>query len=87
METSAIISAIVFGIVVGTLGLLAAPGSRRIGLRPTIAVGIVAALAGTGIAVGLGLAGTKGVSWIEWVIQIALAAVGVVVLGHFRARA
>ncbi|MFG3309453.1 GlsB/YeaQ/YmgE family stress response membrane protein [Streptomyces wuyuanensis] len=87
METSQIISAIVFGIVIGALGLLAKPRGQHIGLRWTITVGIVAALAGTCIAAGLGLAETKGVNWIEWLIQIVLAAAGVAALGQFRARA
>ncbi|SDN05557.1 GlsB/YeaQ/YmgE family stress response membrane protein [Streptomyces wuyuanensis] len=86
MEISGIISAIVFGIVIGTLGRLVVPGRQRIGVLWTIAVGIVAALVGSGIAVGLGAADTKGVDWIEWLIQIALAAVGVAALGRFKAR-
>ncbi|MEU0397687.1 GlsB/YeaQ/YmgE family stress response membrane protein [Streptomyces sp. NPDC006208] len=86
MEISGIISAVVFGIVIGTLGRLVVPGRQRIGVLWTIAVGMVAALAGTGIAVGLGVADTKGVDWIEWLIQIGLAAVGVAALGCFKTR-
>ncbi|GHB08750.1 GlsB/YeaQ/YmgE family stress response membrane protein [Streptomyces termitum] len=86
MEISGIISAIVIGIVVGTLGRLVLPGRQRIGVLWTIAVGIVAAFVGTGIAAVLGVADTKGIDWIEWLIQIGLAAAGVAALERYRAR-
>lgn len=84
MEISGVISAIVIGIVIGVLGRLVVPGRQRIGVLWTIAIGIVAAFIGTGIASGLGVADTKGVDWIEWIIQIALAAVGVSMLERIR---
>ncbi|MFK3735387.1 GlsB/YeaQ/YmgE family stress response membrane protein [Streptomyces sp. NPDC088090] len=87
MEISGIISAIVVGVVVGTLGRLVLPGRQRIGVLWTIAVGIAAALVGTALAAGLGVADTKGVDWIEWIIQIGLAAAGAAALERFRARA
>ncbi|MFE1350022.1 GlsB/YeaQ/YmgE family stress response membrane protein [Streptomyces sp. NPDC058757] len=87
MEISGIISAIVVGVVVGTLGRLVLPGRQRIGVLWTIAVGIAAALVGTALAAGLGVADTKGVDWIEWIIQIGLAAAGVAALERFKARA
>lgn len=86
VEISGIISAIVIGIVVGTLDRLALPGRQRIPVPWTIAVGIVAAFARTGIAAGPGVADTKGIDWIERLIQIALVAAGVVALEGFKAR-
>lgn len=80
------ISAIVIGVIIGALGRLVLPGRQRIGVLWTIAVGVVAALAGAAIAGALGVADTKGVDWIEWLIQIALAAVGVAALERFKAR-
>lgn len=47
-------------------------------------MGIVAAFLGSAIAAGLGVADTDGVDWIEWLIQIALAAVGVTALARTR---
>jgi len=85
MEISGIISAIVIGIVIGVLGRLALPGRQRIGVLWTIAVGIVAALIGTALAAAIGVADTKGVDWVEWLIQIALAATGVAALERFKA--
>jgi uncharacterized membrane protein YeaQ/YmgE (transglycosylase-associated protein family) len=86
MEISGIISAIVIGIVVGVLGRLVLPGRQRIGILWTIGVGIAAAFVGTGIAAALGVTDTKGVDWIEWTIQIALAAAGVAALERFKAH-
>jgi uncharacterized membrane protein YeaQ/YmgE (transglycosylase-associated protein family) len=85
MEISGIISAIVIGVVIGVLGRLVLPGRQRIGVLWTIAVGIVAAFIGTALAAAIGVADTKGVDWIEWLIQIALAATGVAALERFKA--
>ncbi|SES23292.1 hypothetical protein SAMN04487983_103734 [Streptomyces sp. yr375] len=86
MEIDGLISAIFIGIIIGVLGRLVVPGRQRIGVLWTIGVGIVAALIGSALATGLGVADTKGVDWIEWLIQIALAAVGVAALDRAKGR-
>ncbi|WP_432196282.1 GlsB/YeaQ/YmgE family stress response membrane protein [Streptomyces sp. bgisy027] len=86
MEISGIISAIVIGIIIGVLGRLVVPGRQRIGVLWTILVGIVAALLGSALAAGLDVADTDGVDWIEWLIQIGLAALGVAALDRSKAR-
>ncbi|NEA98065.1 GlsB/YeaQ/YmgE family stress response membrane protein [Streptomyces sp. SID13726] len=86
MEISGVISAIVIGIVIGVLGRLVVPGRQRIGILWTILIGIVAAFIGTGIAAGLDVADTKGVDWVEWLIQIAVAAVGVAAVSKVKVR-
>ncbi|GGS47882.1 GlsB/YeaQ/YmgE family stress response membrane protein [Streptomyces griseoviridis] len=86
MGIDGIFSAIIIGIVIGVLGRLVVPGRQRIGILWTILVGIVAALIGTAIAGAFGVAETDGPDWIEWLIQIALAAVGVVALDRAKAR-
>ncbi|WP_326585255.1 GlsB/YeaQ/YmgE family stress response membrane protein [Streptomyces sp. NBC_00487] len=86
MEIDGIISAIIIGIVIGILGRLVVPGRQRIGILLTILVGIVAALIGSAIAAGVGVADTDGVDWAEWLIQIALAALGIAALDRTRAR-
>jgi uncharacterized membrane protein YeaQ/YmgE (transglycosylase-associated protein family) len=86
MEISGIISAILIGIIIGVLGRLVIPGRQRIGILWTILVGIAAAFIGSGIAAAFGVADTKGVDWIEWVIQIGLAAVGVAALDRAKVR-
>lgn len=86
MEIGGIISAIIIGIVIGVLGRLVVPGRQRIGVLWTILVGIVAALIGSAIASAFGVAATKGVDWVEWLIQIGLAAFGVAALDRVKAR-
>ncbi|MDX2849451.1 GlsB/YeaQ/YmgE family stress response membrane protein [Actinacidiphila glaucinigra] len=86
MEISSIISAIVIGLIIGVLGRLVAPGRQPIGVLWTIVVGIVAAFIGSAIAQGFGVADTDGVDWVEWLIQIGLAAVGVSLLARSRSR-
>ncbi|MER6112279.1 GlsB/YeaQ/YmgE family stress response membrane protein [Streptomyces hirsutus] len=86
MEIGGIISAIIIGIVIGVLGRLVVPGRQRIGILWTILVGIVAALIGSAIASAFGVADTKGVDWVEWLIQIGLAAFGVAALDRVKTR-
>ncbi|WP_371583334.1 GlsB/YeaQ/YmgE family stress response membrane protein [Streptomyces sp. NBC_01314] len=86
MEIDGIISAIIIGIVIGVIGRLVVPGRQRIGILLTILVGIIAALIGTAIASGVGVADTDGLDWAEWLIQIALAALGIAALDRTKAR-
>ncbi|MET8573237.1 GlsB/YeaQ/YmgE family stress response membrane protein [Streptomyces sp. NPDC005012] len=85
MEVSGIISAILIGIVIGVLGRLVVPGRQRIGVLWTIVVGIAAALIGSALAGAFGVADTDGPDWVEWLIQIVLAALGVAALDRSRA--
>src|SRR5262245_20628130 len=72
-----IIMAIIVGRIVGALGRLFVPGRQHIGILATIGIGIVAALIGTIIAGALGVRDTPGIDWIQLIIQVALAALGV----------
>jgi uncharacterized membrane protein YeaQ/YmgE (transglycosylase-associated protein family) len=87
MEITGIITAIIIGVIVGVLGRLVLPGRQSIGVLWTIAVGVAAALIGTFIAAGIGVADTRGVDWIELFIQIGLAAVGVAAVDRAKVRA
>lgn len=87
MEITGLISAIVVGLVIGVLARLVLPGRQRVGVLWTIGVGIVAALIGSAIAEGLGVGDTDGVDWVELLIQIALAAVGVTAVDRAKSRA
>jgi len=86
MEIAGIVSAVVIGTVIGVLGRLIVPGRQRVGILLTILVGIVAALVGSAVATAFGVADTKGVDWIEWLIQLVLAALGVSALDRSRRR-
>jgi uncharacterized membrane protein YeaQ/YmgE (transglycosylase-associated protein family) len=85
MTASGIISAIIIGAIIGALGRLVVPGRQPMPIWLTIVIGIVAAFVGTMIAAALGVANTAGIDWIELLLQIALAAVGVMlVAGRYR---
>lgn len=86
MEITGIISAIVVGLVIGLLARLVLPGRQRIGMLWTIGVGIVAALIGTALAAAIGVADTKGFDWIELLLQILLAVLGVSAVDRAKSR-
>ena len=84
---SAIISAIVVGLIIGALGRLVVRGNQNISILATIVIGIVAALIGTFIANAIGVGETDGIDWIKLVIQVILAAIGVSIFAGSRSRA
>jgi uncharacterized membrane protein YeaQ/YmgE (transglycosylase-associated protein family) len=86
MHVGGIISALIVGLIVGALGRLVVPGKQSIPIWLTIGIGILAALIGTLIASLFGWADTRGIDWIELVLQVALAAGGVMLAVSFYGR-
>ncbi|MGB3441307.1 MAG: GlsB/YeaQ/YmgE family stress response membrane protein [Actinophytocola sp.] len=86
MEITGLISAIVFGAVIGGLGRAVVPGRHQLSLLVTILVGIVAAVAGTGVAGLIGVAETAGIDWTEIALQVIFAGGGVSLLARSRAH-
>jgi uncharacterized membrane protein YeaQ/YmgE (transglycosylase-associated protein family) len=86
VEITGLITAIIFGAAIGGLGRLVAPGRRQLSMLLTILVGIVAAVAGTGVAGLIGVADTPGIDWTELALQIIFAAGGVSLLSGVRSR-
>ncbi|MFI6899692.1 GlsB/YeaQ/YmgE family stress response membrane protein [Nonomuraea sp. NPDC050394] len=84
MTIQSILGAIVIGAVIGAIGRLLIPGRQAIGWILTIVVGIVAALVGTLIAQAIGVENTSGPDWIELVLQVVLAVVGVGLVAGLR---
>lgn len=85
MTIESVLGAIIIGLIVGALGRLIVPGKQNIPIWLTILVGIVAALIGSAI-VGP-LRDTSGIDWIEILVQVLLAAVGVYAVSAWRSRA
>lgn len=85
MTATGIISAIIIGLIIGALGRLVVPGRQAIPIWLTILIGIAAALLGTLIANAMDVGSTSGVDWIELLIQIALAAIGVALVAGMYA--
>ena len=86
MTVTGIITAIIIGAIIGFLGRLVAPGKQDIPIWLTILVGIVAAFIGTWIAGLFGVADTGGIDWIELIMQIVVAAIGVTVVAGIWGR-
>jgi uncharacterized membrane protein YeaQ/YmgE (transglycosylase-associated protein family) len=87
MTITGIITAILIGIVVGVLGRLVLPGKQPIGMLVTVLVGIVAAFLGTALARAMGIpTATNGIDWLELLVQVVVAAVGVAIVASLTSR-
>jgi uncharacterized membrane protein YeaQ/YmgE (transglycosylase-associated protein family) len=86
MEVTGLITALIIGLIIGVLGRLVAPGKQNIPIWLTMLIGVVAALIGTALAVAIGVAVTPGIDWIELIVQVVLAAVGVTIVAGIYGR-
>ena len=87
MTITGIITAIIIGAIIGALGRLVVPGRQSIPIWLTILVGIVAAFIGTWLARLLGLpTSTSGIDWIELLVQVIVAALGVALVAGIWGR-
>ena len=87
MTVTGIITAIIVGAIIGALGRLVVPGRQPIPIWLTIVVGIVAAFIGTLLARALGIpTATSGIDWLELLVQVIVAAIGVVLVSNLYAR-
>jgi len=77
MTITGIVTAIFIGLVVGALGRLVVPGRQNIPIWLTLVIGVAAALLGTVLARVSGV-DTTGFSGLQLLIQVALAAIGVI---------
>jgi uncharacterized membrane protein YeaQ/YmgE (transglycosylase-associated protein family) len=88
LTVSGIIIGLVIGAIIGALARLFLPGRQNMGIVATILVGMVAAFIGTLIAGALGVRHTAGIDWIQLIIQVVLAMIGVALVsgGGYRRR-
>ncbi|MDF3336268.1 GlsB/YeaQ/YmgE family stress response membrane protein [Mycolicibacterium septicum] len=87
MTITGIISAILIGIAIGVIGRLIVPGRQPIGILVTILVGIVSAFIGTALARAMGIpTATSGVDWLELLVQVIVAALGVALISAMMGR-
>ncbi len=87
MTVTGIITAIVIGAIIGALGRLVVPGRQPIPIWLTIVVGIIAAFIGTFIARAVGIpTATSGIDWLELLVQVIVAAIGVVIVANLYGR-
>ena len=87
MTLVSIIVTIVVGAIIGALGRLVVPGRQPIPIWLTIVVGIVAAFLGTLLARAIGIpTPSRGIDWLEVVVQVVVAAILVVVAANLCVR-
>lgn len=86
VEITGLITAIVFGAIIGGLGRAIVPGRHGMSVLATILVGIVAAVGGTAVADVMGVADTAGIDWTELALQIVFAGGAVSLLSRARSR-
>ncbi|MDN3355305.1 GlsB/YeaQ/YmgE family stress response membrane protein [Actinomadura sp. DC4] len=79
MSIGGVITAIIFGAIIGALARLLVPGKQHMPIWLTILVGIVAAFIGTWIAHLLNLK-THGFNFWETIFQIVVAIIGVLIV-------
>ena len=82
-----IVGLIIAGLIIGLLGKFVAPSTRdNTPLWLTLLCGIGGVLIGYWLAGQLGVADTKGIDWIRWIISIAVAAVLVMAASAITGR-
>jgi uncharacterized membrane protein YeaQ/YmgE (transglycosylase-associated protein family) len=86
VEVTGFFTAIIIGLIIGALGRLVVPGKQNIPIWLTLLIGIVAAILGTLVAGALNVDDTGGIDWIELILQVAFAAVGVAVVAGIKGR-
>jgi uncharacterized membrane protein YeaQ/YmgE (transglycosylase-associated protein family) len=86
MEVTGFFTAIIVGLIIGALGRLVVPGKQNIPIWLTLVIGVVAAILGTLLSGALGVDDTDGIDWIELILQIGFAAVGVAIVSAVKAR-
>ncbi|MEU4445763.1 GlsB/YeaQ/YmgE family stress response membrane protein [Actinosynnema sp. NPDC050801] len=86
MGIGGVISALIVGLIIGLLGKLVAPGKQAIPIWLTLIVGIVAAFLGTFVARAFGVEDTPGIDWIEVIVQVIIAAIGVSLVAGFYGK-
>ncbi|MEU5906739.1 GlsB/YeaQ/YmgE family stress response membrane protein [Micromonospora sp. NPDC047527] len=79
MSISGLVSAVVVGVVVGPLGRRVVPGPHSVPLWVALTVGVVAALIGSTAARLAGVT-AQGFGFLEVLLQICVAGVGVVLV-------
>jgi uncharacterized membrane protein YeaQ/YmgE (transglycosylase-associated protein family) len=75
-----IIWIVIAGLVIGVLARAVLRGRQHLPVWLTIVAGIIGALIGNVIASAINVRDTGGVDWIRHILQIAVAAVAIVIL-------
>lgn len=74
------------GVIIGPLARLVMPGKQNMPLVMTILIGAVGAIGGGLIYQAFGGDETAGIDWIRLIVQVAVAAILVVIFGNMANR-
>jgi Predicted membrane protein len=80
MTIGGILTAIIFGAIIGSVARLLVPGKQNMPIWLTVLVGIVAAFIGSWLARGVLHWSTRGFNVGETILQIVVAVIGVLLL-------
>lgn len=86
MTVTGIISAIIFGLIIGALARLILPGRQNIPIWLTIVLGIIGAIVGTLIYENLINKNTSGFNILEVVLQLVVAIILVAIVAGVQGR-
>ncbi|MFF5180285.1 GlsB/YeaQ/YmgE family stress response membrane protein [Micromonospora sp. NPDC000316] len=86
MEITGFFAAVIIGLIIGALGRLVVPGKQNVPILLTLAIGVLAAILGTVVAGVFGVDDTAGIDWIELLIQVVFAAIGVAIVAGTYGR-
>ncbi|HET8739835.1 MAG TPA: GlsB/YeaQ/YmgE family stress response membrane protein, partial [Acidimicrobiia bacterium] len=75
---------LIAGIIVGPLARLVLPGKQNLSVVMTILLGAIGAIGGGLVYEAFGGGETSGIDWIRLAIQVAVAAVVVLIYGNAR---
>ena len=82
-----ILMALVAGAIVGPLARFVLPGRQHIGVLMTVILGAIGSVAGAWLYKMIsGRSDTPGIDWIEVIVQIVVAAIGVSVVAGMYGR-
>ena len=78
---STLVQGLIAGIIIGPLARLVLPGKQDLSLVMTIVLGAVGAIIGGFVYQAFGGGDTSGIDWIKLFVQVAVAAIVVVIYG------
>ena len=79
-----LLGGLVAGVIIGPLARLVLPGKQDLSITMTVILGAVGAIVGGFAYEAFGGTETSGIDWIRLAVQVAVAAIVVVIYGSTR---
>ncbi len=81
---STLIQGLIAGAIIGPLARLALPGKQNLSIVMTVVIGAIGAIVGGLIYSAFGGGDTSGIDWIKLLVQVAVAALVVIIYGNMN---